>query len=1295
MLVLIYQGRRWLILMALAMTSLLPHLHSAEVRFFEIEPGRASTTLKQFAQQARVSIVFDSRNVNGTRTHGVSGMLSPEEALDAMLADTGLVFQHDIESGAFAVTRAELLSEDSSSDNPTNQNPPMNTHSKSPTTKAESAKRNPVRGFLSGLATAMITVSTALAQTTDAVDAENVVEMSPFTVNASEDTGYAATSTLAGTRLRSELRDLGAAISVFTEEFMEDTGAIDAGSLLSYTTNAEVGGDLGNFSGAGDHEDGRYLQPGARTNPQFNQRIRGMGTADLTRDYFLTDLPFDSYNTSRVTVSRGPNSLLFGIGSPGGVINNSTKQALQGRNFGEISLRIDNHGTHRATFDHNRSLIDNRLAIRIAALDQNTEYNQKPAFEDTSRFYGAINAVVFENKNSDILDATRVRLNAEIGDVTALPVEIIPPSIAFHGWFEPVPTSIQQFTGQVPASRVVSPDEGGTWVFQETFNPFEFNSEGQINTNTHPSHFRLLNRVFNDANATVADVGSGDGLQGYQGIMVWRSNLDTYASSGLAGSPGVLAAGITDPNQPLRGRTVEYHTNSPYSEGYAIGFAVPTLQNPDIFDYRNQIYSGDVDRVYRNFDAVNIALEQNFFNNRMGLEFAYDKQYYETLQDFHFSGGSGTSTTGPYDIYISIAEYLPNGQPNPNLGRAYTRVSTPGTNYDERERETFRVTAFGELDFTKKDNFLKFLGRHRFTGLYNDYSRDFFVRANKMVLDSNDFDIGAAVQGEELNAVRRGVYTRVYTSGNNIGLGSIDDVRLNQINIPRPQAGDSYNVLYADHSSPTADRRISTGSVFIRDIVDFESMGRDTIEATALAWQSYLFDEHIVGLVGFRKDDTTSFRRANEDEVGFEPRDDNGIWNPEFTRLSETPSLVQSGDTFTWSVVGRYPERWLGDLPGGMDFQLQYAESENFNPVGLRSNALGQPVDQPTGTTEEFGFLASFADQKFSIRVNWFETALENVGAGGGTDVASAGYGIINKYRDAELQGIQFSEINEAMGLDASFPIQDFQTVYDRSLANVPTVLRDITNPRQSDTNGDGVWDEIEWDRIPNINAFANRVAEGLEIEITANPLPGWRILANISQQETIQSDTAKLMSALIEDYHANLQSSRVGELLNDPDLTVQIRNINELWFSGALADIRGVTALDGTVSNEQREWRYNFVSTYEFQGGPLKGFSIGGAVRVESEAATGYVYKLEDDTGVPIPDVNQPFFDDGVFSADMWMSYEKKFSEKLDWKIQMNIRNLIGEDNDIPVRTNPDGQVAVIRIPNPMVVSITNTFSF
>lgn len=1276
---------------------------NSERRLFNIEAGEAEVTLKQVALQGEVEILFDANAPTGIRTNSVNGDYTIQEALERMLATTPLIAVPVSQGNAYGI-----ISRDKRAKQPNNTQldtqTPLLTDTNNQTNMNLENDRN--KGFLTGLLSALLLTAPQVTSGQATTEEEEVFELSPFTVDATEDTGYVATATLAGTRVRTDLKDLGAAISVYTEEFMNDTAATDAATLLSYTSNAEVGGSQGNFSGAGPDlsNGGRFMLTGQRTNPQLNQRIRGLGSADLTRGLFLTDIPFDSYNTERVTVSRGPNSLLFGIGSPGGVIENSTKQPIQNSDFGELGLRFDNYGSWRTNIDYNKSIVQDRVALRVALLNESQEYKQKPTFDNQERYYAALNVVLFENEGSDVLDATRFRANYEKGYQNGSPVEVIPPTVAYHGWFEPLPAGIENFSGITPPGRVLSPADGGTWEFQTTYNPYEVNSEGGINTNTHPAWFRWIAAVYNQPDAQEANLGTGDGLQGYQGLLTWNPNLDTLGSTGLFGTPGAIAAFGPDatPDTPVN-RHVEYHANSPYSEPYAIGFVPPTLQNRDVFDYRNLIYSGGIDNVERKFDAKNFALEQSFFDNKLALEIAYDKQHYEYFQDFFFSGSGGTSTTGPYDIYVTIAEYLPDGRPHPNLGRPYTRVGRQETNFVERDRETFRVTAFGELDFTEKDGLMGWLGRHRFTGLYNDYTRDNRNLTTRESWVNDDFSVRDALQAAHLRVGRGTSSTVVYVGDSMLGLQSMDDVRINQIQIPRPQPGDSFNVLYTDTSSATADRTLARGNTQIERFIENDGISRNTIEAKAFAWQSYFFKENIVGLYGYREDDTKSFAQATEAEVGFPARDADNLqrWNPDFTRLSSTPSLEETGDTTTWSVVARYPENILGDLPAGIDFQLHIAESENFNPVGLRNNALAQPIGQPTGTTEEYGGQISFADNKFIVKINWFETSLNDVNAGVSVNVGSEAYNRINSYRDSELNlGRTFdNQLVTVQGDPTTFPIQDYDSFYDTMLSIVPAEFKAITNPRRVDNEPagapDGVWDTLEWDNIPALRSTQDRVAEGIELEMIANPTPGWRILANISQQETIQSNTASVMAAVVEDFTAGMLSTRIGELRRDPTGTVQTRPIQEIWLSESVAEIRGATALDNTVSNEQREWRYTFVSTYRFMEGGLRGFSVGGAGRWESKAATGYVFTVEPESGVPIPDVNQPFFDEGLFSGDLWIGYERQLTDKIDWQVQLNIRNAFGDNDDIPVKTNPDGQVSVIRIPNPRTIYLSNTFKF
>jgi len=73
----------------------------------------------------------------------------------------------------------------------------------------------------------LLTLLTALplvARSQEAAD-EELVALSPFVVSAEDDRGYTATSTLAGTRVRTDLKDLAASISTVTAEFLRDTTA--------------------------------------------------------------------------------------------------------------------------------------------------------------------------------------------------------------------------------------------------------------------------------------------------------------------------------------------------------------------------------------------------------------------------------------------------------------------------------------------------------------------------------------------------------------------------------------------------------------------------------------------------------------------------------------------------------------------------------------------------------------------------------------------------------------------------------------------------------------------------------------------------------------------------------------------------------------------------------------------------------------------------------------------------------------------------------------------------------------
>lgn len=188
---------------------------------------------------------------------------------------------------------------------------------------------------------------------------DSAVVLSPFEVSASNDVGYIATNSLAGSRLNSALKDTPAVIDVFTKEFLADLGATDLSQAMDYANNSqEDTGDTQRVINGNEQ-----LNPGA----PFQFRSRGLPST-RARDYFDTRLSTQLYVVERLDESRGPNSVLFGIGSAGGIVNSTTKRASLGQSFVETNLQAGTYRLLYTALDVNRPLIRDTLGMRLNVL---------------------------------------------------------------------------------------------------------------------------------------------------------------------------------------------------------------------------------------------------------------------------------------------------------------------------------------------------------------------------------------------------------------------------------------------------------------------------------------------------------------------------------------------------------------------------------------------------------------------------------------------------------------------------------------------------------------------------------------------------------------------------------------------------------------------------------------------------------------------------------------------------------------------------------------------------------------
>ncbi len=267
----------------------------------------------------------------------------------------------------------------------------------------------------------LIFPSGLLAQTTsdDSTRREDdVVSLSPFEVSTDADVGYVATNSLAGSRLNTPLKDTAASISVMTKEFLDDLGAVNLEDAMAYANNVQV--DMNDDTSAGG-------SPNDNSTFEFftNFRVRGI-KATVTRNYFPWRMPNDSYNIDRIEEQRGPNSILFGVGSAGGIINTMTKRAVLRRDFVKGSAMVGSYNRIRGTIDVNQSSFNDKFAVRFnAAYDDGDGYREHE-MEESVRGHLALQFQPFPN--------TSIRAEFEKGNVDEVVARTINILDGFTDW---------------------------------------------------------------------------------------------------------------------------------------------------------------------------------------------------------------------------------------------------------------------------------------------------------------------------------------------------------------------------------------------------------------------------------------------------------------------------------------------------------------------------------------------------------------------------------------------------------------------------------------------------------------------------------------------------------------------------------------------------------------------------------------------------------------------------------------------------------------------------------------------
>jgi len=200
--------------------------------------------------------------------------------------------------------------------------------------------------------TGQVAPAAKLAEVPAVTGPGEAVQLSPFTVNTDKDTGFAASSSLAGGRLATDLRDTPASYSVITREFIDALSLNDLQSAAEWSTGSD---SIPNNGDATFFTFSTYYQ------------TRGVRAGTQQRNFFPQYGDNDTFNIERFDFGRGPNSILFGNGTLGGTSSSTTKRARTDRAFQNGQLGVGSWNTYRATVDVNQP-VGKSAAVRVAGV---------------------------------------------------------------------------------------------------------------------------------------------------------------------------------------------------------------------------------------------------------------------------------------------------------------------------------------------------------------------------------------------------------------------------------------------------------------------------------------------------------------------------------------------------------------------------------------------------------------------------------------------------------------------------------------------------------------------------------------------------------------------------------------------------------------------------------------------------------------------------------------------------------------------------------------------------------------
>ena len=1065
---------------------------------------------------------------------------------------------------------------------------------------------------------------------------DEVVQLSPFQVEAGTDRGYQALNTLSGTRLNSKLEDLGSSITVVTMQQMLDTAVVDLNDVFLYEAGTE---GTGNFTMFSPNRNGGVGDDIAQ-DPAGANRIRGVGSAGTSGSGVNVafgsravnrKIPVDLYNIDAIEISRGPNSNLFGLGASAGTVNLVPSQAHLTRPTTSISLRFDDWGGHRESLNLSRPLIPGKLAVRVATVHESKGFTRRPASERIDRLYASVTAQPFKT--------TTIRGGFErYGNFYRRPNSIMPRDTAVEWRAAGSPTwdPTTQLATLGNGTKV-----GPYTVAQDTSLPVGLMTGSDV-------YGRLVAFIENNAVQTLAVMRSANAI--------------------TTGTPTPYAFN-SNARYLQTGTDLMHNKANLYPLFFQTAIRDKSLYDWENINYIAPNYGADKATTWSaDLEQTFLRSRQHWIAGRIGWfrqEFVRDARQY--IQS--------TDTV----IFVDVNEKRLDGTPNPYFKRPYVQTVGPIRIRTPEDSDTQTAGLAYQYTPANLPRWLSWIGPQRLGGHGET------VRLDSVNFRSAQYIADDHAWTNRANRTAVSAFTQRYYVGDAQGQ-NLDYAPSPIDNINGNYALTWYNGLTREwvNEPVRVDELPVIGTVRNRSEIR-------TLNGTA---QSHFFQNRLVTTFGWRYDrrrERTSLGNAIDPTTGVASNANLSTWN----RWTEDQGAVirasQRGGTTTKGAVLK-PLRWLSLHYNQSDSFAPQVVRQQLDLTGNIPNSRGQGKD--------YGLSLSLLEGRLHLRLNRFQVTEfdsrgSEVGTIGNRTFRLEGRAEASGVRDNEslypwaeklalarftAQGIISpaqpqlrSAVAKIMGVTESW----LNIFLDSGAAQPQTV-------GTTDVTSEGY--EVEATFNPTRSwriKFTGAQAVAYDQAVSPEVYNYWQ--SRMSVWTTVRGD---LVPGSGDGKGALWWTTNFAG--NSPEA-----QYNTALLSPYLVGVSNV----GKPRTQVRKYRWATVTNYDFNQGRLKGLNVGGAIRWEDRASIGFGGKAPVTTGtfagaVLELDKDKPYWSKARYYFDLSAGYRLRlFGDKVRTRAQLNIRNVLEDGRLQSVAVNPDGSTYVYRIIDPRQFILSMSF--